>query len=303
MKIFVAGASGTIGVPLVRALVNAGHDVTAMTRTPSKQESLRAIGATPVVADALDADAVRRVVTAAAPDVVIHQLTALPKAGGVKRAADLEPTNRLRIDGTRNLVSASVAAHARRIIAGSFALLRAAGPDTPETSRAGAEAVASMESQVLDANRRGLIEGVVLRYGLFYGPDNPATQNMIAMARRRMLPVIRGDRSLLPVIHLDDAVSATLAALDHGEPGDVYDIVDDRPVSMTEIVTTLAERAGAPRPFTVPAWLPRLLAPYMARITSVRLPLSNAAARAALGWRPRYPTIEDGLSRTLSQAA
>ncbi len=301
MKVFVAGASGTIGVPLVRALVKAGHDVTAMTRTPSKQESLRALGAKPVVADALDAAAVTRVVAAAAPDVVIHQLTALPKAGGVKRAADLEPTNRLRIDGTRNLVSAAVAAHARRIIVGSFALLRAAGPDTPAASRAGAEAVGSMESQILEASRRGLIEGVVLRYGLFYGPDNPATKNMITMARRRMLPVIRGDRSLLPVIHVDDAVSATLAALDHGEPGGVYEIVDDRPVSMTDIVTTLADRVGAPRPFTVPAWLPRLLAPYMAQITSIRLPLSNAAARTALGWRPRYPTIDDGL--TFSQAA
>jgi len=303
MKVFVAGASGTIGVPLVRALVKAGHDVTAMTRTPSKQESLRVLGATPVVADALDPDAVARAVNAAAPDVVIHQLTALPKAGGVKRASDLEPTNRLRIDGTRNLLAAAVAAHARRIIVGSFAPLGTPGPDAPSGTQRAAEAVASMESQVLEASRRGLIEGIVLRYGLFYGPDNPATQNMITMAKRRMLPVIRGDHSLLPVIHVDDAVSATVAALDHGNRGSVYDIVDDHPASMTEIVRTLAERAGAPRPFTVPAWLPRLLAPYMAQITSVRMPLSNAAARAGLGWRPAYPTIDEGLSRTISKAA
>jgi nucleoside-diphosphate-sugar epimerase len=306
MKVFVAGASGTIGVPLVRALVKAGHDVTAMTRTPSKLDALRALSATPVVADALDGDAVARAVAAAGPDVVIHQLTALPKAGGVKRASDLEPTNRLRIDGTRNLLAAAVAARARRIIVGSFAPLRAAGPgadNAGENMRPATEAVVSMESQVLEASHRHLIEGVVLRYGLFYGPDNPATQNMIAMAKRRMLPVIRGDQSLLPVIHVDDAISATIAALDHGEPGGVYEIVDDRPVSMTEIVTTLADRAGAPRPFTVPAWIPRLFAPYMAQITSVRLRLSNAGARAALGWRPAYPTIADGLSRTLSRAA
>lgn len=303
MNVFVAGASGTIGVPLVRALVKAGHDVTAMTRTPSKQDSIRELGATPVVADALDPDAVARAVRAAAPEVVVHQLTALPKSGGVKRASDLAPTNRLRIDGTRNLLAAAVAARSRRIIVGSFAMLPAAGPDAPENMRSAAEAVASMESQVLDADRRGLIEGVVLRYGLFYGPDNPATRNMITMAKRRMLPVIRGDRSLLPVIHDDDAVSATVAALDHGARGGVYDIVDDRAVSMTEIVTTLADRAGAPRPFTVPAWLPRLLAPYMAQITSVRMPLSNAGARAALGWRPAYPTIVEGLSRTFSRAA
>jgi nucleoside-diphosphate-sugar epimerase len=303
MKVFVAGASGTIGVPLVRALLNAGHDVTAMTRTSGKVAMLRELGATPVLADALDADAVSRVVVAARPDVVIHQLTALPKAGGVKRASDLEPTNRLRIDGTRNLLAAASAAHARRMIVGSFALFRAAGPDRPADTRAGAEAVQSMESQVLEADRRGLIEGIVLRYGLFYGAENPATQNMVAMARRRMLPVVRGDRSLLPVIHVADAVSATVAALDHGERGSVYEIVDDRPVSMTEIVTSLAARAGAPRPLTVPAWLPRLLAPYMAQITSVRLPLSNAAARSALGWRPAYPTIDEGLSRDFPKAA
>jgi nucleoside-diphosphate-sugar epimerase len=303
MRVFVAGASGTIGVPLVRALITAGHDVTAMTRTPSKLEALGALGATPVVADALDANAVANVVIAAGPDVVIHQLTALPKAGGIKRASDLAPTNRLRVDGTRSLLAAAVAAHARRIIVGSFAPLRPAGPDVPENLRAASEAIASMESQVLEASDRHLIEGVVLRYGLFYGPDNPATINMIAMAKRRMLPVVRGDRSLLPVIHVDDAVSATVTAVDHGEPWGVYDIVDDRPASMTEIVTTLADRAGAPRPFTVPAWLPRLLAPYMAQITSVRLPLSNAAARAALGWRPDYPTMAEGLSRMLSRAA
>jgi len=303
MKVFVAGASGTIGVPLVRALVNAGHEVTAMTRTSGKEAMLRGLGATPVLADALDADAVTRAVASARPDVVIHQLTALPKAGGVKRVSDLEPTNRLRIDGTRNLLAAAVAARARRIIVGSFALLRAAGPDRPADTRPAAEAVQSMESQVLDADRRGVIEAVVLRYGLFYGAENPATQNMVAMARRRMLPVIRGDRSLLPVIHVADAVSATVAALDHGDHGGVYEVVDDRPVSMTEIVTTLAARAGAPRPFTVPAWVPRLIAPYMAQITSVRLPLSNAAARAALGWRPAYPTIDEGLSRDFPKAA
>jgi nucleoside-diphosphate-sugar epimerase len=302
MNVFVAGASGTIGVPLVRALVTAGHHVTAMTRSPEKQAMLKDFGAVPVVADALDADAVMRVVVASKPDVVIHQLTALPKAG-VKKASDLDATNRLRSEGTRYLLAAAIAAHARRIIAGSFALFR----DGASTGDAGtdqaAAAVASMEGQILDASRRGAIEGVVLRYGLFYGPHNPATDQMITLVRRRMLPVVRGDKSLLPVIHIDDAVSATVAALDRGPAGQVYDIVDDRPVSMTDIVVNLAERAGAPKPFAVPAWIPRLLAPYLAQVTSLHLNLTNSAARAGLGWHPAFPTFREGVAQTLSNAA
>ena len=308
MNVFVAGASGTIGVPLVRELVRAGHRVTAMTRTADKQAMLEALGATAVVADALDSNALARVVAAARPTHVIHQLTALPKNGMVKRASDLAGTNRLRIDGTRNLLAAAISAGATRLIGASFAPFQAikAAADVDEA----AAAVASLESQILDASARGLIEGIVLRYGLFYGRENPATRQMIAMARKRMLPVVRGDNSLLPVIHIADAVAATIAALDRpvkaaGQPlvGAVYDIVDDRAVSMTEIVTSLAEHAGAPRPLTVPAWLPRLLTPYMARVTSMRVSLSNARARADLGWRPTYPTIREGLSQTLSTAA
>jgi 2-alkyl-3-oxoalkanoate reductase len=301
MNVFVAGASGTIGVPLVRALIAAGHQVTAMTRSPQKMPRLRAIGATPVLADALDAEAVTRVIVQARPDVVIHQLTALPKAG-VRSAEDLEATNRLRIEGTRNLIAAAVAAKAKRIVGASFVLSLAAQADPSGKPDAAAAAINSLESQIIDASRAGQIEGIVLRYGLWYGPDTPSTQQMIALAKRRMLPTVRGDRSLLPVLHLDDAVSAAVAAVDHGRPGSVYDIVDDEPVSMAEIVRELANRVGAPRPFAVPSWIPRLLSPYMARITSVRLPLSNAKARADLGWRPAYPTMRDGLS-TMSSAA
>jgi 2-alkyl-3-oxoalkanoate reductase len=308
MRIFVAGASGTIGLPLVRELVRAGHQVTAMTRSGDKQQLLESLGATASVADALDADAVMRAVKSAAPTHVIHQLTALPKDGTVRRARDLVATNRLRVDGTRHLLAASIAARATRIVAQSFAPLQ--GVPAGEVGDAAADAVRSLEAQILDASRSGRIEGVVLRYGLFYGPDNPATQSMIALARRRLLPVVRGDQSLLPVIHMDDAVSATIVALDRpvrpaGQPlvDAIYDIVDDRPLSMTEIVTALAEHTRAPRPFAVPAWLPRLVAPYMARILSVRVPASNARARAELGWAPSHRTIREGLSRTFRAAA
>lgn len=302
MNVFVAGASGTIGKPLVQSLVAVGHRVTALTRSPEKQQSLESLGAIAVVADALDAEALTRVVADARPDVVIHQLTNLPKSG-VRSAKDLEATNRLRTEGTRNLIDAAVAAHARRIVGASFVLALAARPDEHGRVEEGAAAINSMESQIVEASRQGRIEGIVLRYGMWYGPATPTTQQMVAMARRRLLPTVRGDRSLLPVLHLDDAVSAAVAALDHGRPGTIYDIVDDEPVSMTDIVRELASRAGAPRPFVVPSWVPRLLSPYMARITSIRLPLSNEPAKAELGWRPAYPTMRDGLARTLSSAA
>jgi nucleoside-diphosphate-sugar epimerase len=167
----------------------------------------------------------------------------------------------------------------------------------------GAEALRSMEAQILDASRRGNIEGVVLRYGMFYGPGNPATDYMIHLLRRRMLPVIRGDRGLLPFIHLDDAVSATIAALDRAPAGAAYDIVDDRPASMSEVVAGLARRAGAPKPFSVPLWLPRLLSPYMTGLISIRLPLSNAKAKAEMGWKPKYPTWREGVAGLLEHAA
>ena len=302
MKIFVAGASGAIGIPLVRALVAAGHDVTALTRTPEKAGLLRDLGAKPAIADALDPDALNAAVVAAKPTHVIHQLTALPKTG-VRKARDLEATNRLRVDGTRNLIAAAVAARASRLIIGSFAPLQAQLSDVPADVQAGVDAVRSMESQALDAAKRGLLEAVVLRYGLFYGPENPSTRQLVSLARRRMLPVVRGDQSLLPFIHIDDAVSATVAALDHGASAGVYNIVDDHPASMTEMVLDLAERVGAARPIAVPSWLPKLLAPYMARITSLRIPLSNAAARAALGWAPKYLTFHEGLRDVVRHAA
>ena len=302
MNVFLAGGSGAIGVPIVRALVAGGHQVTALTRSAANEPMLRALGATPAVADALDADALRRVVVQARPTHVIHQLTALPK-GGPRSARDLVPTNRLRTEGTKNLVDAAVAAGAKRFIAGSFALIGSATSDVPAEAQAAADAVRSMESQVLDASARGRFEGIILRYGLFYGPDNGMTQQMIALARRRLLPAVRGDRGLLPMIHLDDAASATIAALDHGPAGSVYDIVDDHPVSMSDMVRAIAESVGAPRPIAVPAWLPRLLAPYMAGMMAIRLPLSNEKARAELGWRPAHPTIREGLSGTVRHAA
>jgi nucleoside-diphosphate-sugar epimerase len=302
MNVFVAGGSGAIGIPLVRALVAAGHQVTALTRTAGKQEELRALGATPAVADALNRDALITAVAAARPTHVIHQLTALPK-DGPRKAGDLEATNRLRIDGTRNLIDAAVHAGARRFLVGSFAPLSPRSPVDAATELAAAAAIRSMESQTLQASKDGRLEGVVLRYGLFYGLEAASTVKMIELVRKRRLPVIRGDAGQLPLIHIDDAVGATICALDRAPSGSVYDIVDDRAVSMTEIVDALARYTGSPMPFRVPAWLPRLLAPYMSRMTSLRMPLSNARAKAELGWRPVFPTMNDGLAAMFPHAA
>jgi len=295
MRVFVAGGTGTIGVPLVRALVARNHLVFATTRSSDKQSLIRGLGASPVVVDALDAAALDKAVREAAPTHVVHELTALPKAGP-RSAQELEPTNKLRDEGTRNLLRAAIAAGAQRIVVGSFALT-GAGPQ--QTSNAdlnrAAAAVRSMESQVLDAAHRRDIEGVVLRYGLFYGPGNPATDDLIARVRKRRVPRVRNDRGQLPYIHLDDAVAATVAALDRGTSGSVFDIVDDHPTSFSGMVTELANVTGAPPPWTVPAWLLRMAAPYVARLLTLQVRLSNARAREDLGWAPMFPSYREGL--------
>ena len=212
MRIFVAGGSGAIGIPLVRALAASGHSVTALTRSSGKQSELRSLGATPAFANALDRTALIAAVEAARPTHVIHELTALPKQGP-RSPRDLNATNLLRIDGTRNLLEAAINAGAGRFVVGSFALLSPRGPDTTASDDDAAAAIRSMESQVMEATSKGLIEGVILRYGMFYGLETPSTVRMIEMVRKRWLPVVRDDEGQLPLIHVDDAVSATLAAL------------------------------------------------------------------------------------------
>jgi nucleoside-diphosphate-sugar epimerase len=302
MKILVAGGSGTIGSPLVRALVSAGHRVFASTRSREKQSLIQSLGATPVLMDALDPASVEGAVRSVAPTHVIHELTALPKMGP-RRASELDPTNRLRVEGTRNLLRAAIAVGARRVVAGSFAPL--AGPPTAAEARIdpAAQALQSMESQILEAARAGEIEGIILRYGLFYGLETPSTQEMFALVRKRRLPIVRRDPGQLPFIHVADAAAATVAALDHGASGSIYDIVDDCPANFSETAVEIARITGAPRPFAVPGWLLRLTAPYTARILSMRLRLSNAKARKELEWAPMFPSYKEGLRQNIERAA
>jgi nucleoside-diphosphate-sugar epimerase len=301
MNIFIAGGSGTIGIPLVRALIAAGHPVTAMTRSTNKQDELKRMGASVVVADALNRDAVIAAVHAAHPTHVIHQLTALPKSGP-RRPGDVDATNRLRTEGTRHLLEAAIHSGARRFIVGSFALLAPREAVIPRSDDPAAVAVESMEEQVLLATLHGSIEGVILRYGMFYGLEVPSTTAMIDMIRKRRLPVFRNDSSQLPFIHLEDAVSATLRALDIAPVGSIYDVVDDHAVSFSEIVSAIADYTNSSKPFKVPAWLPRLVSPYLARMTATRLPLSNAKTKTELGWRPKYKTMREGLAHMFDKA-
>lgn len=186
MNVFVAGGSGVIGLPLVRALVTAGHQVTALTRSGAKRNQLRTLGASVVIGDALNREALIAALEAAYPTHVIHQLTALPK-DGARRPSDLAATNRLRINGTRNLLEAAITAGARRFIVGSFAILapRNAVDEAPRDQAAAA--VRAMEHQVNEATTRRSIEGIILRYGMFYGPDTPSTVTMIDMVRILMI--------------------------------------------------------------------------------------------------------------------
>jgi 2-alkyl-3-oxoalkanoate reductase len=317
MKVFVAGASGALGVQLVPQLVDAGHQVVAMTRTASKQDGLRALGARPVVADALDADAVTRVVGEAEPEVIVHQLTAL---SGPVRAMDMRRpdrifamTNRLRTEGTDHLLAAGRAVGARRVVAQSFAAwrwARAGGPvlteddpldpDPPAPLRAGLAAILYLEHAVTTIEWG---EGVVLRYGSFYGPGtaiSPAPDAVMAAAiRKRRFPLVGDGGGVFSHIHIEDAAAATVAAVERGEPG-IYNVVDDDPAPVREWLPELADALGAKPPMRVPRWLARLAAGEAATImmTDVR-GSSNAKAKRELGWQLRYPSWRLGFVKGL----
>lgn len=302
MKVFVAGASGVIGRPLVRQLVAAGHEVTGMTRSEDRAVEIRDAGAAAVVCDVFDAAALEAAVRAATPEVVIHELTALPARLDYKAKQDpLAPTNRVRTEGTRNLLAAAKAAGARRLIAQSVAFFYAPegewvkdeeaplNLDAPGNFGTAAAALADLERQVSEA---GGIEGVVLRYGWFYGPgtyfDRVGSQTEDALKRR--LPIVgRGDGTF-SFVQVEDAAAATVAAVERGAPG-TYNVVDDEPAPMREWVPVFCAAVGAKKPFRVPVWLARLIAGSAAVASATQLRgASNAKAKRELGWQPRYPS-------------
>lgn len=299
MKVFVAGATGAIGRPLVRQLIAAGHEVTGMTRREEKGAELREAGAEAVVCDVFDAEGVREAVVGAGPEVVVHMLTALPPRFTAK--TNLEPTNRVRIEGTRNLVAAAREAGARRMVAESVSFFYApeggwvkdekAPLDLGAPGKVGpaVAAVADLERQVLEAEGP---EGVVLRFGWFYGPGTYISPggSQVEEVRKRRYPVVGEGDATFSFIHIDDAAAAVVAALDHGAPG-VYNVVDDEPSPMREWLPALAEVLGAKPPRRLPPWLVRLaVGKAMARSAVGTRGASNAKSKRELGWQPAHPS-------------
>lgn len=305
MRVFVAGAGGAIGRPLVAQLLAAGHDVTGTTRSERRAAAIRAEGARAAVCDALDADALRSAVVDAAPEVVVHELTALPPRLDPRDKRVYEATNRLRRDGTANLIAAARAAGARRLICQSVAFSYAPGrrpqvmtEDAPLFLSApppfgdGVRAIAEMERAVLEAKG---IDALVLRYGWFYGPGTYFGRDGATAAdvRRRRFPVIGRGNGLFSFIHVDDAAAATTAAVRRGAPG-VYNVVDDEPAPMREWLPAYAEAIGAKRPLRIPVWLARLAAGPTPALVSRQPGAANDKAKGELGWEPRWPSWRRG---------
>jgi nucleoside-diphosphate-sugar epimerase len=314
MKVFVAGATGALGKQLVPMLVEQGHEVTGMTRTPSKQDLVRELGARPAVADALDPEAVAQAVAEAEPEVVIHQLTAIDAAAfGRSLDKTFALTNRLRTEGTDHLLAAANAAGARRFIAQSFAgwpFERTGGPikteedplqaSPPKTVSETLGAIKYLEATVTGAEG---IEGLALRYGGFYGPGTSLAVNpdgeQVEMVRKRRFPIAGNGAGIWSLVHIHDAAAATAAAVERGEPG-LYNVVDDEPAPVSVALPELARVIGAPPPRRIPRWLGRLLAGEGMTImmTEVR-GASNAKAKRELGWELRYPSWRRGFREGL----
>ena len=316
MKVFVAGATGALGSQLVPMLVAEGHEVVGMTRTASKQDLLRSLGARPVVADALDPDAVAQAVASAEPEVIVHELTALSGKMSVRdarhpeRSAAFTMTNRLRTEATDHLLAAGRAVGARRFVAQSFGAFRfartggpvqtEADPLDPDTGQPGVEAIVYLEQAVTTIEWG---EGLVLRYGGFYGPGTgislaPDAQ-MAAPIRKRRFPIVGDGGGVWSHVHIEDAAAATAIAVERGQPG-IYNIVDDEPAPVREWLPVLASALGAKPPRRVPRWLGRLAAGEAATVmmTEVR-GASNEKAKRELGWQPRYASWRQGFAQGL----
>ncbi len=309
MRVFVAGGTGVIGRRLVPQLVARGHQVTATTTSPGKLGLLEQLGADAVVMDGLDAVSVGEAVAEARPDAIVHEMTKLSVAAGTPDMKHFDrwfaTTNRLRIEGTDNLLAAAEATSVSYFVAQSYAGwngIRKGGwvkteedPLDPETGtgfRKGAEAIRHVEDVVLKAC------GAVLRHGTLYGPG--ATDYQVEALRKRQFPLIGGGTGYCSWVHVDDAASAAVLAVEQQAKG-VLNIVDDEPAPASEWLPYLAACAGAKRPMRVPKWLARLLAgDVVVTMMTEGRGFSNAKARRVLGWKPRYPSWRQGFKEGLA---
>lgn len=301
MRVLLAGATGILGAPLVRQLVTSGHDVVGIGRSPEGAHRIAGLGATAISADVLDRDAVLRAIDGESFDAVLHELTALKKLP--LRHSGMTATDLLRTAGSAHLVEVAQATGATRFITQSIVFgygyrdhgTRPLTEDDPfglaQHDEYDPHVTAMAEAERLAMTTPG-IDGIALRYGLFYGGD---LDRVAAMLRRRAMPVTAGGGDI-PFVHHDDAAAATVAALERGAPGAAYNIVDDTPATFRDFVETVATVRATPRPLVVPAWLIAIAAPYgKALLTDTSMRVSNARAGSELGWRPRYPSIRDGV--------
>ena len=310
MKVFVAGATGAMGRQLVPRLVAAGHEVTGMTRTDRNRDLIWELGATPVLADALDPDQVAAVVAQAQPDVIVHQLTAIPGSLDIRHFdRDFGPTNRLRTEGTDHLLSAGRAVGVSRFIAQSYAgwtFARngaavkteedALDPAPASSMRQTFEAIRYLEAAVTGAD---WLEGIVLRYGGFYGPGTSLGRDgeQVELVRKRKYPVVGSGAGVWSFVHIEDAADATVAAVERGPRG-IYNIVDDEPAPVAQWLPALADAIGAPKPLRVPRLVGRLVAGEAATMMMTEIRgASNAKAKRVLGWQPSHPSWRQGFAQ------
>lgn len=309
MRVLVAGATGVIGRRLVPGLLADGHEVWGMTR--SRGELVKELGARPVECDALDGIAMRATIAQVKPDCIVHQLTSLPAAINPRRAGrDLAANDRLRAEGTANLMAAAAAAGVERVVAQSIAFAYQPGPDRLRTEEDPLyddspvpfdRTVAALRALEAAVQHSEGVDGVVLRYGFWYGPGTAyaADGHWAEEVRRRRFPIIGQGSGVWSFTHVDDAAAAARRAL--GEvPGGVYNIVDDDPSPVGTWLPAYAEALGAPPPRRVPAWLARLVAgQYAVTLGTALAGASNRKARHQLGWTPRWPSWREGFRHAL----
>ena len=314
MRIFVAGASGALGKQLVPRLVAGGHEVVGMTRSERGAELVRGMGARAAIADALEPESVGRAVSEAGSEAIVHQLTALSGSLDPRHFdRDFAATNRLRTEGTDHLLAAARAAGVRRFVAQSYAgwpYARCGGPvkgeedpldpNPPEAFRRALDAIRHLERAVSGCER---VEGIVLRYGGFYGPGtslslDPVGEHVEAIRKRRF-PIVGDGAGVWSFVHIADAAEATVAAVERGGAG-TLNVVDDDPAAVRAWLPYAAETLGAKPPRRVPRWLGRLLAGEAATVmmTEVR-GASNERAKRMLGWQPRFASWRRGFAEGL----
>ena len=313
MRIFVAGATGAVGTRLVPLLLAAGHSVTGLTHAPARAAAIRRMGAEAAIADALDASSVAAAVAAARPDVIIHELSALTGAPDLRHFdASFALTNRLRTEATDHLIAAGKQAGIRRMVAQSYCgwpYARAGDPVKTEddpldphpaaNARASFDAIRHLEAAVTGASE---FEGVVLRYGGFYGPHTGVFDGAVVdQLRRRRFPLIGDGGGWWSFVHVEDAAAATVIAAERGHAG-LYNVVDDEPAPVREWLAFLAKLIGAKPPWHLPRWIGRLLAgeQLTAMMTEVRAG-SNQKARRELGWRPAHASWRQGFAEVVAQ--